>query len=657
MPAHDKRTMLATEVNPELTEIWEVYARAQHHRTMTGSQRFSISDHWNRRSALKESTNTFLEQMRHQIDDMQLLEPLGKGGMGVVYLARQLSMGREVAVKLLREDKRGEEQSQKLLDEARITAALDHPNVIPIYSLGVDPSNDQSPMYVMKRVEGVNWKQVLREQADLPTLLDTQDDRLDANLDILESVCRAVHFAHSKGIVHLDLKTDNVMLGHFGEVYVVDWGISASFAPLTDSPESLALPHTLDLTHPRGTPGFMAPEVAAAAGDLIGPHTDIYLLGGILHYILTGKTRHHGKDIYSVLNMAYLSPPFSYDTSIPPILAEICNKAMARQPEERYTSAEALRQAIARFRQQREGVVMLQRARQTLTDLVKHSKVSADKVMTSYIYQKYGEINFALERARQLGIPHTEGVQGAALRAVFDVELDKGNATAARELLGQASQWSSQDAHRVSMLEELESKLAEREAWMKHMEVEQGEHDASISQRTRGFILLGLTLALAGVASLSKVLVNQGVLPNTAEMMILIKGVNTLLAIALALMAPRFMKFNLVNKRMFMTLALAMGGGLVVRTLALLQGVAEHIVLGMETTVALLCVCMLSIFVERKLLLATPFFIISILCSQWIPTRAWEMMILWNMSGLIFMGGLWILLKKRRAKRSTSLEG
>ena len=129
------------------------------------------------------------------------------------------------------------------------------------------------------------------------------------------------------------------------------------------------------------------------------------------------------------------------------------------------------------------------------------------------------------------------------------------------------------------------------------------------------------------------------------------------MAIALALMAPRFMKFNLVNKRMFMTLALAMGGGLVVRTLALLQGVAEHIVLGMETTVALLCVCMLGIFVERKLLLATPFFIISILCSQWIPTRAWEMMILWNMSGLIFMGGLWILLKKRRAKRSTSLEG
>lgn len=650
MTTHDKRTMLATEVNPELTEIWEVYARAQDQSALTGSQRLSISDHWSRRSALKESTNTFLEQMRHQIDDMQLIEPLGKGGMGVVYLARQLSMGREVAVKLLREDKRGEAQSQKLLDEARITAALDHPNVIPIYSLGVDPSNGESPMYVMKRVEGVNWKQVLKQQADLPTLLDTQDDRLDANLDILESVCRAVHFAHSKGIVHLDLKTDNVMLGHFGEVYVVDWGISASFAPLTEQSGGLALPHTLDLEHPRGTPGFMAPEVAAAEGALIGPHTDIYLLGGILHYILTGKTRHRGKDIYHVLNMAYLSPPHEYDPSVPPILAEICNKAMARQPEERYASAEALRQAIARFRQQREGVVMLQRARQTLTELVRHSKGPQEQVMTSTIYQKYGELNFALERARQLGIPHTEGVQGAALRAVFDVELGKGNAIAARELIGQASQWSSQDAHRVSMLEELEEELAEREAWMKQMAVEQGEHDASISQRTRGFILLGLTLALAAIASLSKVFVNRGVLPDTPEMMILIKAVNTLLAIALALTAPQFMKFNLVNRRMFMTLALAMGGGLVVRALALLQGVEEHIALGMETTVALLCVCMLGIFVERKLLWATPFFIISIACSQWIPSRAWEMMILWNMSGLIFMGGLWVLLKKRRKK-------
>ncbi len=643
-----KKTSFAADINPELTEIWEVYARER------GGDRSDRSSDTNihKRRWEKLSKNQLPMLGDHdttQVGDLQLQDPLGAGGMGVVYLAHQHSMGREVAVKLLRDDKKTPEHSQKLLEEARITARLAHPNIIPIHSLGVNADGD--PLYVMKRVEGMSWKEVLKQDAQMPTLLDTPEDELDAHLGILEQVCRAVHFAHSKGIVHLDLKAGNVMLGHFGEVYLVDWGISASFDETLNDEE--LLPQTIELSQPRGTPGFMAPEVASAAGDLIGPHTDVYLLGGILHYILTKQARHRGKDIYTVLGAAYLSEPFEYPPYIAPMLGQICNKAMARQPGDRYESAEAFRQAIARFRQQREGVRLVDEARKLLKQLVEESRTS-NEVMTSMLYQRYGELSFALRRARQLGIPKTEGLEGAALRVMFDFELGRENAIAARELLSLASQWNKSDDRRVALLEELEDRLGSKEAWIQHITTEQGDNDASISQRTRGWVLLGATLLWAGVAAISKVLVDQGTIPDGPTTLIAIKAVNTLIAIAIILAAPIFIRMNRANRSIFATLAVAMCSGLMIRTVCVLQEIQMHISLTMETIASLVCVMLLGVFVEKKLLWATPFFVLSVVTSSLMPTRAWELMIIWNMSGLLLMGGIWLTSqRKRRAPRPT----
>ncbi len=630
-----KHTQLKANVDPELTSIWEIYAAQAHHKSETKN--------WN-------ASNTPAQpHSRQNFDDLNLIEPLGQGGMGVVHLAKQTSLGREVAVKMLREEKRDQHQAQKLIHEAKITARLDHPNIIPVYSMGVDPSHPHAPLYVMKKVEGVNWKQVIRNDTELPTLLNTQDDLLDGHLAILEHVCRAVHYAHSKGIVHLDLKTDNVMLGSFGEVYVVDWGISALYLPDQNDPDAAGLPHTSDIKNPKGTPGFMAPEIVAAQGELVGPATDIYLLGGLLHYILTKQTRHQGATLYLVLNSAYTSAPYDYPPDVPPMLAKICNKAMSREPLNRYKSAEEFRQAIATFRRQREGVALLQSARNTLKLLITHGTQEHSQIVTSHMYQKYGELNFALERAKKLGVSNTAGVQGAALRVMFDMELSKENAAAARELLGQANQWSGKDTQRISMLEELETQLADKEAWVQHMRTEQSDNDVSISQKTRGWIILAMTLIWATVAAVGRTLLYKNILPNTPESLILLKGINTLLAIALSLVAPHLMKLNQVNRRLFTTLSLVMSAGLITRGICLWQGVPEHISLVMESLLAAVCISMLGLFVERKLLLVIPFFMLSIIFSLWMPTRAWEMMIVWNMSGLILMSGLWIILQKKQS--------
>lgn len=635
----NKKTAFATDINPELTQIWEIYAKKHADDGEDRSSDANVRKHrWEKLSKTQLPT---LGEDTKQLGDLHLQVPLGAGGMGVVYLAHQTSMNREVAVKVLRDDKKTPEQSQKLLEEARITASLAHPNIIPIHSLGVNAGGD--PLYVMKRVEGMSWKEVLKEGVKMPTLLDTQEDELDAHLGILEQVCRAVHFAHSRGIVHLDLKAGNVMLGHFGEVYLVDWGISASFKPELHAG---LLPQTTELTQPRGTPGFMAPELASASGDLIGPHTDVYLLGGILHYILTKQARHRGQDIHLVLGAAYLSVPFDYPPYISEMLGQICNKAMARQPEDRYTSAEAFRQAIARFRQQREGVQLVEEARKLLKQLVEESRTS-DEVMISQLYRRYGELNFALRRAHQLGIPKTEGLQGAALRVMFDFELSRENATAARELLSIADQWNKSDDRRVALLEELESRLGNKEAWIQQITTEQGDNDASVSQRSRGWIMLGAALTWAGIAAISKVLLDQGVLPNGKATLIAVKAVNTLIAIAIILAAPLFIRMNLANKRIFSTLAVAMCSGLMIRAVCVLQDVAVHVSMAMETVAALVCVVMLGIFVERKLLWATPFFLFSVLSISLMPSRAWEMMIIWNMSGLLLMGGIWLLSQRR----------
>ena len=283
--------------------------------------------------------------------DLAIVRTIGEGGMGRVHLARQRSLDRDVAVKTLKEDA-SPAATAGLFREARLTGALEHPGVIPVHALGVDARG--GPLLVMKRVEGVDWATLLgNAEHPLWAILTANVDRLAANLGILTHVCRTIEFAHSRGILHRDIKPENVMVGSYGEVYLVDWGIATPLeGPSTT--EGIA-----------GTPAYMAPEMFF--GAKLDERTDVYLLGATLHEVLTGRSRHDGRDIMQVLHSVAASKPVAYDASVPELLGALCNAATAFDRAERPKDVRAFRDQIAEFLQRRSALALSDAASERLS--------------------------------------------------------------------------------------------------------------------------------------------------------------------------------------------------------------------------------------------------------------------------------------------------
>ncbi|MBK9001050.1 MAG: protein kinase [Myxococcales bacterium] len=257
---------------------------------------------------------------------VSLGDVLGRGGMGEVRSGRQPSIDRDVAVKV---PLPGATDSgiQALMREAWITGQLEHPNIIPVHALY---RQGDAPLLVMKRVEGHEWSEQLRSGGSL-----------EAHLRTLTQVCHAVHFAHTRGFVHLDLKPDNVMVGGFGEIYLLDWGIAASLR--ADVPDFI--PRAQGLCRVMGTPAYMAPELASGSGK-IDARTDVYLLGAVLHEVLTGRPPHTGETLVEILQSAFASKPPDWPAAVPQELGAIAGRALARDPDDRFASVAELREAI-----------------------------------------------------------------------------------------------------------------------------------------------------------------------------------------------------------------------------------------------------------------------------------------------------------------------
>jgi hypothetical protein len=276
---------------------------------------------------------------------------IGRGAMGVVRLATQTALKRTVAVKQVVDPT--DEVVAALLREAWIAGNLEHPNILPIHAL--TESSRGNPLLVMKRIEGVPWSRVLTHPDQVPGG-ERIDDPLEWHLRVLTRVCRAVHFAHVRGVVHLDIKPDNVMLGRFGEVYLVDWGLAASLE--ADVPAWM--PRATDIKVVVGTPAYMAPEQAIASGDRIDGRTDVYQLGAVLHEIITGERLHTGS-VLEAVGAAFRSTPPELP-GVPQELAALCRRAVARDRAERFATADALRLAIEAFLQHRHATALADEA-------------------------------------------------------------------------------------------------------------------------------------------------------------------------------------------------------------------------------------------------------------------------------------------------------
>ncbi|WP_437205088.1 protein kinase domain-containing protein [Planctomicrobium sp. SH664] len=301
-----------------------------------------------------------------QLAEYELLKVLGEGGMGVVWSARQTSVDRHVAVKMIKgplAEKRS--QRQKFLAEAVVTGDLDHPNIVPIYDVGTDAHG--TLFYSMKQVKGTPWLKVLKEKTQLE------------NLEILMRVADAVSFAHARGIIHRDLKPENVMLGEYGEVLVMDWGLALATGDLEKARQ---LRQSMSMG---GTPAYMAPEMATGPLERIGPYSDQYLLGAILWEIITGKPPHPGKKVQECLLAAIRN--IIAPTEKNGELVDIALKAMATNPADRYGSVREFQQAIRESFSHAESVAMADRAQAEL-ELARRTDVYSDYAKSVFGFEE-----------------------------------------------------------------------------------------------------------------------------------------------------------------------------------------------------------------------------------------------------------------------------
>ena len=324
--------------------------------------------------------------------EIALGETIGEGGMGVVRQGTQMSLQREVAVKTLHPDRRNPAAQAGLLHEALVTGSLEHPGVVPIYALGRDDSD--APVIVMKRIEGVPWDVCLQDPQRAPASALDADDLLGSNLDVFVRVCQAVHFAHARGILHRDIKPENVMLGAFGEVYLVDWGVAVTMDPT----RSGALQHIDDVRGVSGTPAYMAPEMTTGRGTDLSERTDVYLLGATLAHVLRSAPPHTGNSLFEIMFRAHESEPLDFDGyGVDDELVAIVHQAMAKDPRDRYDSAESLRRAVLEFERHRNSAALATSAADRMGAL--QSAIDDEDSSHTQILGIAGECRFGFEQA------------------------------------------------------------------------------------------------------------------------------------------------------------------------------------------------------------------------------------------------------------------
>jgi serine/threonine-protein kinase len=280
-----------------------------------------------------------------------------RGGIGQVWLARDAAIGREVALKELRPERAADGSIwSRFLEEARITGQLEHPSIVPVYELA-SAGDDRPPFYTMRFVRGRTLSEAIRHyhakrKESRVTPLD-----LAALLNAFVGVCNAVAYAHARGVIHRDLKGQNVVLGDFGEVIVLDWGLAKLVGVTDEAAQPVEVSHDEDREATRagqvlGTPAYMPPEQAEGRLDRVDRRSDIYSLGAILYEILVGRPPYTGADTAEVIRRAIEArpiPPRREIAEVAAALEAICLKAMAREPDDRYASATDLADEVRRY--------------------------------------------------------------------------------------------------------------------------------------------------------------------------------------------------------------------------------------------------------------------------------------------------------------------
>ncbi|WP_442505363.1 protein kinase domain-containing protein [Novipirellula sp. SH528] len=436
-------TINPRELSDEDAVMWESLAKSATHRNEPSQLAPAIE------RSLRETNLRIVPRnvtkgsdTGSNVSDYQLVRLLGKGGMGNVYVAKQESLDRMIAVKIIRpldREKREKLESsgrladveqnrrQQFLSEAVVTGDLDHPNIVPIHDIAV--MGQDTLFYAMKRVVGTPWNKVIAQTSR------------DENLEILLKVADAVGFAHTRGVVHRDIKPENIMLGDFGVVMVMDWGLALPTEAF-EKHESV-----FPVTGLGGTPAFMAPEMATGPISRVTVRSDVYLLGATLFMIITGEAPHHGSNVRECLKAVANNTIRDVTPEHQGELMNIALKAMATKPSQRYPDVPSFQKAIRDYRSNAESIALTTQA-----------KADFENGMKSELYADFSRAIYGYEEALTLWSGNQRAIDGLgqARLCCAEIALKNQDYDTGLQVL------DPDNAEHVPLIEQLKHGLAQR---------------------------------------------------------------------------------------------------------------------------------------------------------------------------------------------------
>jgi serine/threonine protein kinase len=402
----------------------------------------------------------------------RVITTIGRGGMGTVMQARDMRIRRTVAMKVMKTGSQFSRESVlRFIDEAQLTGQLEHPNIVPVYELGVDEHGET--FYAMKYVKGITLEEVLRGLRNGHAQMQAKYP-LTALITVFQKICDAVAFAHSKGVVHRDLKPENVMLGAYGEVLVMDWGLAKHLsssarskeggAALPAPPASLGDGRGFQTMHGLvvGTPPYVSPEQARGELDQIDARSDLFVLGGILYAILTLRPPVSGETVEEVLEKILAGPPPAPVTfnngggrrpvtegqpqlshcpagRIPPGLSAVVMKAMELKAEDRYQSVEEMQEDVSAW----QGGFPTKAERASLVKQIRlfleRHKAATGLFIVGFLVFNVLVLSFIYTLRKQ-----AQTAKRNALEARKNEELARENAERARNSESRARKWLEQ---------------------------------------------------------------------------------------------------------------------------------------------------------------------------------------------------------------------
>lgn len=370
--------------------------------------------------------------------DFTLTEILGEGGMGRVYLGVQSCLNREVALKVSKVNTQDPRLMAQVFHEAQITANLDHPNILPVHLLALNEQDE--PIQVMKRIIGVTWSDLLADaEHEFWAQLEYPDGQEHFHLEVLAQVSQAMSYAHDHDIIHRDLKPENVMIGRFGEVFVLDWGVAlylpAIGAKAAETHFNAQLSCKLDEALV-GTPAYMPPEMARCDRESLGTWTDVYLLGAILYEILCGQRIRQGNELKKLFRDILQGSMPSLPDHLSEEFRSLIEASLASDIDHRIENGQSFRKLLIHA-MHTERAAHVQKKAQQISKELSQALQSPEEVEESQLSQLYDEARLTYRTSLEMWSGCARARRGLdELHSIWGQHLiDKGDLAGAKRAL------------------------------------------------------------------------------------------------------------------------------------------------------------------------------------------------------------------------------